>query len=109
MTGSTKSISKAAQAAWWAEAPRRAWLFVDGGEPVGFAYVRRERGVNWITLGVTEGARGTGIGTLIYATFPGTYARIRKDNDASVRAAAKAGYVPVRAEDDTVVMASFHR
>jgi RimJ/RimL family protein N-acetyltransferase len=105
MTGSTKLISKAAQAKWWAAGERRAWLFGDDG----FAYVRREHGVNWITLGVTKKARGKGLGTLIYATFPGTYARIREDNEASRRAATKAGFVPVRTEDDVVVMASFHR
>lgn len=109
MTGTTKVISKKAQDAWWAAAPRRAWLFRGSSGDVGFAYVRREHGVNWITLGVTEAARGQGIGTLIYATFPGTYARIRKDNEASIRSAAKAGFLPCYAEDDTVVMASFHR
>jgi len=104
MTGHTKTITKAQQAEWWAAEPRRAWLFGD----VAFAYVRREHGVNWITLGVTEKARGTGLGTMIYRTFLGTYARIRRDNAASIRAAEKAGYIPAYDEDgsETVVMTS---
>ena len=101
MTGSRKKISKTTQAAWWAEAPRRAWLFGDDA----FAYIRWEDHRNWITLGVTEKARGTGIGTLIYYTMKPCWARIQKDNVASITAAERAGYVRVPDEDeDTVVM-----
>lgn len=104
MTGSTKTITKKQQAAWWAEAPRRAWLFGD----VGFGYIKREDGVNWITLGVTKSARGQGIGTLIYRTLGPAYAKIRIDNEASVRAATKAGYLPVYGDTEAgfVVMTS---
>ena len=107
MTGITKTITKAQQAEWWAAEPRRAWLFGD----VGFAYIRREHGVNWITLGITESARGTGLGTLIYHTFRGSYAKIRKDNAASIRAAEKAGYIPAylsdqNEKDEVVIMTS---
>lgn len=88
MTGDTKTISKKAQAAWWAAAPRRAWLFGDDA----FAYIKREGGRNWITLGITKKARGEGLGTLIYYTLRPCWARIHKDNIASLRAAQKAGY-----------------
>ena len=108
MTGSTKTITKKAQAAWWAEAPRRAWLFVERGEAIGFGYIKRDDGVNWITLGVTKAARGKGFGALIYRTLGPAYARIRNDNEASIRAAAKAGYLPVYSnqEEGVVVMTS---
>jgi len=45
---------------------------------------------------------------MIYRTFLGTYARIRRDNAASIRAAEKAGYIPAYDEDgsETVVMTS---
>ena len=105
MTGSTKLIRKRAQAKWWAEAERRAWLFVDNnGRAVGFAYVKRESGRNWITLGVTKDFRGQGIGTLIYHSLRPCWARIREDNEASLTAARRAGYVAVETEDGTVVM-----
>ena len=108
MTGSTKKISAKAQAAWWAAAPRRAWLFIERGQPVSFGYVRREDGVNWITLGVTESARGQGIGALIYRTLGPVYAKIRADNETSVRAAAKGGLIPVYGDSEAgfVVMTS---
>ena len=108
MTGTTKTISKKAQAEWWAAAPRRAWLFVRDGEAVGFGYVRREDGVNWITLGVTKAERGKGIGALIYRTLGPVYAKIRADNEASVRAAAKGGLIPVYGDSEAgfVVMTS---
>lgn len=102
MTGSTKTITKKQQAAWWAAEPRRAYLFGD----VGFALIRREHGVNWITLGLTEKARGTGLGTMIYYSFPGSYAKIRLDNLASIRAAQKAGYRPIEQDDEFMVLAS---
>lgn len=108
MTGRTTAITPKQQAAWWAAGERRAWLFIEGDRVIGFAHVRRDDGVNWITLGVDKAERGKGYGTVIYRSFPGTYARIKADNEASVRAAAKAGYVPVIKEDDAVVMASFH-
>jgi RimJ/RimL family protein N-acetyltransferase len=101
MTGDTKVVSKKKQAAWWAEAPRRALLWGNDA----FVYIKREDGVNWITLGISKEARGTGIGTMIYHTYKGCFARIRKDNLASIRAAQKAGYVKVTEDDDTVVMA----
>ena len=108
MTGHTKTIGPAQQAKWWATAPRRAWLFVQDGEALGFGYVRREDGVNWITLGVTESARGQGIGALIYRTLGPVYAKIRADNEASVRAAAKGGLIPVYGDSEAgfVVMTS---
>lgn len=108
MTGSTKTITKKQQAAWWAAAPRRAWLFVHDGVAVGFGYIRREDGVNWITLGVTEGARGQGFGAVIYRTLSPCYAKIRTDNEASIRAAVKGGLGPVygNEEEGFVVMTS---
>jgi RimJ/RimL family protein N-acetyltransferase len=98
MTGSTKVITKAQQAKWWAADARRAYLFVEAGKPVGFAYLRREGGVNWITCGLTKAARGKGYGTLIYYTFKPCAARIRTDNQASIRACEKAGYRRVMGE-----------
>ena len=100
MTVDTKAVSKKAQAAWWAEAPRRAWLFGD----VAFGYIRWEDGRNWITLGVTKKARGDGLGTLIYHTLKPCWAKIRSDNTASIRAAQKAGYQKVEEADGIVVM-----
>lgn len=105
MTGDTKLITKKQQAAWWAAAPRRAWLFVDReGRAAAFAYVKREGGRNWITLGVTKKARGQGIGTMIYHSLKPCWARIRKDNEASLTAARRAGYIACKIEDGTVVM-----
>ena len=100
MTGDTKTISKKAQAKWWAASPRRAWLFGDDA----FAYIKWEDGRNWITLGITEAARGTGIGTLIYHTLRPAWARIRKDNVASMRAAQKAGYLRAFEDDQFMIM-----
>lgn len=108
MTGSTKAITKAQQAKWWAAEARLAYLLVDGDEPLGFVYLRREDGVPWITLGLTKKARGKGLGSLLYWTFSGNAARIRRDNFASLRAAEKAGYRETIGElndDETVVLA----
>lgn len=104
MTDFTDEITVDMQKSWWEGAPRRCWLFGD----VGFGCIRREDGVNWITLGVTEAARGQGLGTIIYRTLGPAYARIRIDNEASVRAATKAGYLPVYADEEAgfVVMTS---
>lgn len=108
MTGHTKLITKKQQADWWAATPRRAWLFGNDA----FAHIKRERGRNWITLGISKKSRGQGLGTLIYWTLRPCWARIREDNLASIRAAEKAGYVIVPQfksdgtliEDGTVVM-----
>jgi RimJ/RimL family protein N-acetyltransferase len=101
---STDEITPAEQAAWWDSAPRRAWLFGDDG----FGYIKREGGVNWITLGITEAARGQGLGALIYRTLSPAYAKIKTDNVASIRAATKAGYLRVYGDEEAgfVVMTS---
>jgi RimJ/RimL family protein N-acetyltransferase len=108
MTGSTRKISEKKQAAWWVEAPRRAFLLIDGDAPIGFVYLKRRGGVNYITLGLTEARRGEGLGTLLYWTFKPCYAEILSDNTASIRAARRAGYrqIPAEADDKTVVLAS---
>lgn len=107
MTRHKKYITKAQQQKWWDAEPRRAYLYGD----VAFAYIKREAGRNYITLGVHKKARGQGIGTLIYRTFRPCFAEINADNEASIRAAEKAGYRPVRTikdgqfvEDKKVVM-----
>ena len=100
MTRHTKLITKDQQARWWAKEPRRAFLFGDRA----FAYIRREQGRNWITLGVDKKSRGEGLGTLIYRSLRPCWAEIRPDNEASIRAAQKAGYVVVSRDDEKVVM-----
>lgn len=105
MTGLTKKIGKAAQKAWWEETARRAYLLVDAqGKALGFVYIKWDDHRNWITLGVTEDARGQGYGTMLYHTFKPVWARIRIDNEASITAAKRAGYVETEMNDDTVVM-----
>ena len=105
MTGTTKKIGKAAQKAWWAEAPRRAYLLVDGdGKAHGFVYIKWEDHRNWITLGLTDDLRGQGYGTMLYRTFVSAWARIRLDNEASIKAAKRAGYIAVETDGETVVM-----
>ena len=68
MTGHTKVITKAQQEKWWNAEWRRAFLMVDGGTPVAFAYIARKGGVNWITLGVTEKRRGESTTTIAMNT-----------------------------------------
>ena len=105
MTGVTKKIGKAAQKKWWAETARRAYLLVDGqGKALGFVYIKWDDHRNWITLGVTEDARGQGYGTLLYHSFKPCWARIRVDNEASITAAKRAGYIETERDDHTVVM-----
>lgn len=104
MTGHTKLITKAQQAKWWSAEPRRAWIYLDKGEPVAFVYIRRQDGMNWITLGVTKKARGQGLGTLLYHVHAPCAAEMLVDNLASIRAAQKAGYQVVKSDDEKVVM-----
>ena len=100
MTGHTDEIGRDQQAAWWASLRRedwRIWLYWEGRRPVAFGLLRRQHGRWWATLGVTEGHRGRGIGTAIYADLArwaegDVWIMVRRDNPGSRRAAEKAGY-----------------
>ena len=100
MTHDTGEIAPDDQVSWWQAAERELYLF-DG---VAYALLTERDGETWISLGVLPEHRGRGIGTRIYQLFPTALAEIRKDNQASRRAAEKAGHKIVSETKDLVVM-----
>jgi RimJ/RimL family protein N-acetyltransferase len=103
MTGHTAEIGEAEQLVWWqgvAGHPGwRVWLIHVPGwaEPVGFAMLRLGMSYWLATLGLRSWLRGRGLGTATYRALlerceGDVVAVIRADNEASVRAAVKAGY-----------------
>lgn len=97
MTRNTDEITPEQQGTWWQREGRnhRLYLFTADGVDVGFGMCRVVDGREWITLAVHPDHRGRGYGTWIYRALgsPGLCAEIRKDNEASRRAALRAGYV----------------
>lgn len=100
MTRDRRYIDAEQQRKWWEAVPRDLWLF-DGAA---YALITERDRRRWISLGVAREHRGKGLGTAIYAHFPGVWAEIRRDNAASLRAAEKAGYVVEREQGRVVVM-----
>lgn len=110
MTGFTDEVTSGMQEVWWSGVSRSSdwlvWLvFVPGWEDaIGYAMLsRRNRndaheGGWWVTIALTGSLRGCGLGTLLYRTMASmangelVLAAIRSDNEASIRAAEKAGY-----------------
>lgn len=97
MTRNTDEITPEQQEIWWQREGRnhRMYLFTADGVDVGFGMCRVIGGREWITLAVHPDHRGRRYGTWIYRVLgsPGLCAEIRKDNEASRRAALRAGYV----------------
>lgn len=100
--GSQELLSRADQLRWFDRVTRLSpidfFCYLAGEPPIGYGTVeRRSDDRLWITLAVRETARGRGVGTRIYAELAGLtseriYAGIRRDNDASLRAAERAHY-----------------
>lgn len=102
MTNHTYEISKAQQSEWWDSGDRIAYLFADG---LGFGYLSVRGDFLYLTVGVAREARGMGLGTEIFAFFRGlALVEIAHDNEASLRAATKAGFEEVAVDGHRVVM-----
>jgi RimJ/RimL family protein N-acetyltransferase len=107
MTHRREEISEAEQLVWWQSVggnPKwRIWLvYVPGwDDAVGFVMLRKVL-IRWfVTLGLRPWLRGQGIGTELYRAMRSVcegdvQAVIRTDNVASIRAAEKAGYEPMK-------------
>lgn len=100
MTRDTEHISCEQQQEWWAAEPRDLWLF----DNVAYALLTKREGKTWISLGIFPYCRGSGLGTRIYAHFPGVWAEIQAHNLASIHAAEKAGYEMCSNDGRLVVM-----
>jgi RimJ/RimL family protein N-acetyltransferase len=121
MTEHTDEISMEQQLHWWQRLSNQQlrtrqrnwaiWLaYNDHESPMGYAMLRQgtatgKRDLRWyVSLGLIEKERGKGYGTMIYHALANTgrtvHALIREDNLASIKAAAKAGYVNAPSWDD---------
>lgn len=106
MTTDTSEITEAGQLLWWqgvaGHPDWHVWLVLvpHWEQPVGFLMLRR-MGREWfLTMGLRCWIRGQGYGTHMYraalALCPtDVHAVIRDDNQPSIRAAVKAGYVRI--------------
>jgi RimJ/RimL family protein N-acetyltransferase len=107
MTRDRRLISPTKQQEWWANRPPAlcAYLYFVSAEAVAFGLLRHEKDRWWATLGVRRSWRSRGIGTWIYRHLIGTtpgrlWIEIDVGNTASLKAAARAGFILVSTSRD---------
>lgn len=75
MTGDPSHITVLHQVRWYygvyciarIKEQKFAWLFYEGGRPVGYGGISLEQGRWWLTAGLVPEARGRGLGTQIFS------------------------------------------
>lgn len=112
MTHDPSEIGPQQQARWWAERDPervRAWLAMHGQEALGYGLLTWRANRWWGSLAVKPEARGKGIGTSIYQFLVDVcpddlWVDIKTGNEASLRAAQKAGFAGLEMADDALRM-----